>query len=220
MSSITQSSTSSGCRVEHQPGLQPSALMACSCGARGAGVGVEADEVGAGLGKGLRPARPPAAPSGARRSARACRRASWQRLERLANHRPKGEVGHVMVVHHVEVDPVGAGVDDGPYSALSLLSEVAVKLMAMGEFELIERYFKRPAQQAAVGIGDDCAIWTPRPGHQLAFSADMLVEGRHFLPTVNPQLLGSQSFGREPERFGRVRCDTSRFFAVFVIAPR
>ena len=65
--------------------------------------------------------------------------------------------------------------------------------MAMGEFELIERYFKRPAQQAAVGIGDDCAIWTPRPGYQLAFSADMLVEGRHFLPTVNPQLLGHKA---------------------------
>lgn len=63
----------------------------------------------------------------------------------------------------------------------------------MGEFELIERYFKRPAKQAAVGIGDDCALWTPRPGHQLAFSADMLVEGRHFLSTVNPQHLGHKA---------------------------
>lgn len=63
----------------------------------------------------------------------------------------------------------------------------------MGEFELIERYFKRPARLAAVGIGDDCAIWTPKPGHQLAFSSDMLVEGRHFLPTVNPHHLGHKS---------------------------
>jgi thiamine-monophosphate kinase len=65
--------------------------------------------------------------------------------------------------------------------------------MGMGEFELIERYFKRPARHAAVGIGDDCAVWTPRPGYQLAFSADMLVEGRHFLSTVSPRSLGHKA---------------------------
>jgi thiamine-monophosphate kinase len=63
----------------------------------------------------------------------------------------------------------------------------------MGEFELIERFFKRTARQADVGIGDDCAIWTPTPGHQLAISADMLVEGRHFLSTVNPRDLGHKA---------------------------
>ena len=34
------------------------------------------------------------------------------RLERLAHQRPDREVGHVVVVHHVEVDHVGAGGDD------------------------------------------------------------------------------------------------------------
>lgn len=63
----------------------------------------------------------------------------------------------------------------------------------MGEFELIDRFFKRHARHADVGIGDDCAIWTPAPGHQLAFSADMLVEGRHFLSTVNPRDLGHKA---------------------------
>jgi thiamine-monophosphate kinase len=63
----------------------------------------------------------------------------------------------------------------------------------MGEFELIERYFKRPARQAVVGIGDDCAIWSPQAGHQLALSADMLVEGRHFLPTVQARHLGHKA---------------------------
>lgn len=63
----------------------------------------------------------------------------------------------------------------------------------MGEFELIDRFFKRGARHADVGIGDDCAIWTPSPGHQLAFSADMLVEGRHFLSTVNPRDLGHKA---------------------------
>lgn len=63
----------------------------------------------------------------------------------------------------------------------------------MGEFDLIERFFKRAPVRADVGMGDDCAFWTPRPGHQLAFSADMLVEGRHFLPTVNPAHLGHKA---------------------------
>ena len=63
----------------------------------------------------------------------------------------------------------------------------------MGEFDLIERFFKRPPRQANVGVGDDCAVWTPREGHQLALSADMLVEGRHFLSTVDPVHLGHKS---------------------------
>ncbi|MNN86455.1 hypothetical protein D3C81_2038790 [compost metagenome] len=29
--------------------------------------------------------------------------------DRLAHQRAHGQIGHVMVVHHVEVDPVGAG---------------------------------------------------------------------------------------------------------------
>ncbi len=63
----------------------------------------------------------------------------------------------------------------------------------MGEFELIERYFKRPARQAALGVGDDCALLQPIPGTQLAISSDMLVEGRHFLSTVDPFKLGHKA---------------------------
>ncbi len=63
----------------------------------------------------------------------------------------------------------------------------------MGEFDLIERFFKRPARQATVGIGDDCAVLQPRAGTQLAISSDMLVEGRHFLTTVNPRHLGHKA---------------------------
>jgi thiamine-monophosphate kinase len=63
----------------------------------------------------------------------------------------------------------------------------------MGEFELIERFFKRPARQAALGVGDDCALWPMRAGMQLAVSSDMLVEGRHFLSTVDPQRLGHKA---------------------------
>jgi thiamine-monophosphate kinase len=65
--------------------------------------------------------------------------------------------------------------------------------MALGEFDLIARYFARPVQRAALGIGDDCALLVPAPGQQLAVSSDMLVEGRHFLSTVAPDALGHKA---------------------------
>ena len=64
----------------------------------------------------------------------------------------------------------------------------------LGEFDLIARYFKRPPQRAALGVGDDCALLAPLPaGQQLAVSSDMLVEGRHFLSTVAPDRLGHKA---------------------------
>ncbi len=63
----------------------------------------------------------------------------------------------------------------------------------MGEFDLIERYFKRPAQRAVLGVGDDCALLQPAPGTQLAISSDMLVAGRHFFADVNPRHLGHKA---------------------------
>ena len=66
----------------------------------------------------------------------------------------------------------------------------------MGEFDLIERYFKRaapPGLGVDLSIGDDCALLVPAPGMQLAISSDMLVEGRHFLSTVSPQALGHKA---------------------------
>jgi thiamine-monophosphate kinase len=76
----------------------------------------------------------------------------------------------------------------------------------MGEFDLIERYFKAPAramqqrdscnkdiQLVQLGIGDDCALLQPSPGMQLAISSDMLVEGRHFFADVDPYKLGHKA---------------------------
>jgi len=61
---------------------------------------------------------------------------------------------------------------------------------SMGEFDLIARFFNRRPEQ---GIGDDCAIFTPTAGTQLCISSDMLVEGRHFFPDVNPEALGHKA---------------------------
>ncbi|MBX3621430.1 MAG: thiamine-phosphate kinase [Rhizobacter sp.] len=63
----------------------------------------------------------------------------------------------------------------------------------MGEFDLIATYFTRPVTRVDLGIGDDCALLTPRAGMQLAVSSDMLVEGRHFLSTVAPERLGHKA---------------------------
>lgn len=66
----------------------------------------------------------------------------------------------------------------------------------MGEFELIRRHFQRaatPGGAVVLGIGDDCALLQPSPGHQLAISSDMLVQGRHFFPDVDPEALGHKA---------------------------
>ncbi|WP_304309231.1 thiamine-phosphate kinase [Pseudacidovorax intermedius] len=66
----------------------------------------------------------------------------------------------------------------------------------MGEFDLIRQFFQRPAVPGgavALGVGDDCALLDLAPGMQLAVSSDMLVEGRHFLSTVDAALLGHKA---------------------------
>ena len=65
--------------------------------------------------------------------------------------------------------------------------------MSLGEFDLIAKYFTRSVKRAALGVGDDCALFATSPGMQLAVSSDMLVEGRHFLSTVAPERLGHKA---------------------------
>jgi thiamine-monophosphate kinase len=62
----------------------------------------------------------------------------------------------------------------------------------LGEFALIDRYFRRDEPQPGVllGIGDDAALLAPAPGHELVVAVDMMVEGRHFLPGTDPEGLG------------------------------
>lgn len=61
------------------------------------------------------------------------------------------------------------------------------------EFELIDRYFKRAAPRGMLGVGDDCALFGVPPGMQVATSTDLLVQGRHFFPDVDPRALGHKS---------------------------
>ena len=63
----------------------------------------------------------------------------------------------------------------------------------MGEFDLIERFFKRAARRAVLGIGDDCARMQAPAGSHMAISTDMLVQGRHFFADVDPRTLGHKA---------------------------
>ncbi len=61
------------------------------------------------------------------------------------------------------------------------------------EFELIRRFFARPARSAVLGVGDDCALVAPEPGNVLAVTTDMLLAGRHFFPDADPEKLGHKA---------------------------
>jgi len=61
------------------------------------------------------------------------------------------------------------------------------------EFEVIARFFTRPARSAVLGVGDDCALVRVPADLALAVTTDMLVEGTHFLPDVDPHKLGHKA---------------------------
>ena len=61
------------------------------------------------------------------------------------------------------------------------------------EFDLIDRYFSRPAPAGFLGVGDDCALIPVPAGFQLATSTDLLIEGRHFFADVDPAALGHKA---------------------------
>lgn len=65
----------------------------------------------------------------------------------------------------------------------------------MGEFEIIERFFKRGPQRddVVVGIGDDAALVRVPPGHTLALAVDTMVEGVHFPKTCAPFDIGHKA---------------------------
>ena len=61
--------------------------------------------------------------------------------------------------------------------------------MPADEFSLIARYFSAYGRGEAVdlGVGDDCAILSLRPGERLVTSVDTAVEGVHFPDFTLPE---------------------------------
>lgn len=68
--------------------------------------------------------------------------------------------------------------------------------MAIGEFALIERYFRHCGASRAdvvLGVGDDGAILRPPPGFDLVAVSDTLVEGVHFPLNSPPRSIGHRA---------------------------
>lgn len=68
--------------------------------------------------------------------------------------------------------------------------------MAVGEFALIEEFFRQEATVSlgvAMGIGDDCALLQVPDGCQLAVSMDTLVGGVHFPKNADPELIAEKA---------------------------
>lgn len=62
--------------------------------------------------------------------------------------------------------------------------------MALGEFELIRRYFSSLTEGGrgiALGVGDDAAVTALAEGEQLVTCTDTLVQGVHFPADANPR---------------------------------
>lgn len=69
----------------------------------------------------------------------------------------------------------------------------------MSELEFIDRLRRRvpAAEGLALGIGDDCAVYRPRPDEDLLFTTDLLIEDVHFRAATHPpEAVGHKALAR------------------------
>jgi thiamine-monophosphate kinase len=68
---------------------------------------------------------------------------------------------------------------------------------SVGEFAFIDKIresLKKKNPSVVLGVGDDAALFKPTAGHELVFTTDMLVEGRHFdFKWITPWQLGAKT---------------------------
>jgi thiamine-monophosphate kinase len=69
---------------------------------------------------------------------------------------------------------------------------------SMNELDLVERIRKMAGSGPGVtlGIGDDCAIYRPKPGEDLLFTTDQFIEGVHFRPDLPAAAIGERALAR------------------------
>jgi thiamine-monophosphate kinase len=68
--------------------------------------------------------------------------------------------------------------------------------VALGEFELIERWFAQLGARrddVVLGVGDDGALLSPPAGQELVAVLDTLVQGTHFLADAPPESVGHRA---------------------------
>ncbi len=68
----------------------------------------------------------------------------------------------------------------------------------MNEIDLIEKIRRLAAKgpQITVGIGDDCALFRPKPNHDLLFKTDPMIEDIHFTRDLDPAIVGHRALAR------------------------
>jgi len=79
--------------------------------------------------------------------------------------------------------------------------------------ELIRKLARNP------GIGDDCAIFTPRPNEDLLFTTDQMIEDVHFLRSHLPAAIGERALARSLSDIAAMG-GTPRFCLVALATPK
>jgi thiamine-monophosphate kinase len=90
----------------------------------------------------------------------------------------------------------------------------------MNELDLIERIRRMTGKSSLeLGIGDDCAVYRPRPGEDLLFTTDQMVEDVHFRKSQPPRRLGARALARSLSDIAAMG-GTPRFCLVTLAVPR
>lgn len=63
----------------------------------------------------------------------------------------------------------------------------------MNEFDIIKRFFAPLAGEGALGLQDDAALVTPRPGQELVVTTDAIAEGTDFFATDPPATIAQKA---------------------------
>ena len=68
----------------------------------------------------------------------------------------------------------------------------------MNELEIVEQIRNMASRGPCIelGIGDDCAIFRPRPGEDLLFTTDQMIEDVHFQHSHPPASVGERALAR------------------------
>ena len=86
------------------------------------------------------------------------------------------------------------------------------------EDSLIARFFAPIAGEGGLGLKDDAACLTPKPGHDLVLTADALVEGVHFLPDDPPGSIARKALGVNVSDLAAKGADPAGFLLSLALA--